>query len=76
MKHEDKLLHQYIEKNRLNEWARTTLEAARAEVDSNMDDATKSAAAPLVLEGDSKAGSLFENAGKPNGLVGGTSIFA
>ncbi|KAJ4157189.1 hypothetical protein NW754_008834 [Fusarium falciforme] len=76
MKYEDKLLHQYIEKNRLNEWARTTLEAARAEVDSNMDDATKSAAAPLVLEGDSKAGSLFENAGKPNGLAGGTSIFA
>ncbi|KAM5352357.1 hypothetical protein ACJ41O_005080 [Fusarium nematophilum] len=76
MKYEDKLLHQYIEKNRLSKWVHTTLDAARVEVDSALDDATKNAPVPIALEGDSKAGSLFENAGKSNGLAGGTSIFA
>ncbi|KAJ3519236.1 hypothetical protein NM208_g14203 [Fusarium decemcellulare] len=76
MKHEDKLLHQHIEKNRLGEWVRTTLDAARVDVDSSLDETTKNAVAATTVEGDSKAGSLFHNAGKPNGLVGGTSIFA
>lgn len=31
MHHEDKLLTQYIEKNRLTEWERTALEAAQAQ---------------------------------------------
>lgn len=34
MQYEDKILNQYIEKNRLSEWLRTTLEAAQSDVDS------------------------------------------
>ncbi|KAF4966854.1 hypothetical protein FSARC_5511 [Fusarium sarcochroum] len=64
MKHEDKLLHQFIEKNRLGEWVRTTLEAARVEVDSSLDTATKNAAANAVTEHHPITGSLFDN-GEP-----------
>ncbi|KAJ4265424.1 hypothetical protein NW762_004712 [Fusarium torreyae] len=64
MKHEDKLLHQFIDKNRLGEWARTTLEAARVEVDSSLDTATKNAAANAVTEPHPLSGSLFDT-GEP-----------
>lgn len=70
MKYEDKTLHQYIEKNRLAEWVRTTLEAARVEVNSLMDDATKAGAA---VEEDITGKSLF--ASKSNGIAGGASLF-
>ncbi|KAM0234675.1 hypothetical protein ACHAP5_009984 [Fusarium lateritium] len=62
MKHEDKILHQFVEKNRLGEWLRTTLEAARAELDNTMDNATKSAAVTDVVETHNPfAGSIFDD---------------
>ncbi|KAF4972360.1 hypothetical protein FZEAL_9609 [Fusarium zealandicum] len=76
MKHEDKLLHQYVEKNRLGKWVQTTLEAARVEVDHTLDDATKNAAVATVVHGESRAGSLFANAGKSHSLAEGNSLFA
>ncbi|KAF5025198.1 hypothetical protein F66182_2664 [Fusarium sp. NRRL 66182] len=66
MKHEDKILQQFVEKNRLGEWVRTTLDAARVEVDSTMDTATKSAAAAGV--DDAQHGSKLFG---PNGNKGG-----
>ncbi|KAL5584971.1 hypothetical protein FOVSG1_014360 [Fusarium oxysporum f. sp. vasinfectum] len=61
MKHEDKILHQHVEKNRLGEWVRTTFEAARAELDSTLDNATKNAAAPQVTENNTvMSGSIFD----------------
>ncbi|KAF4344707.1 nuclear pore [Fusarium beomiforme] len=73
MKHEDKVLHQYVEKNRLGEWVRTTFEAARAELDSMLDSATKSAAASKVVDNNTvMAGSIFDlgmQVAKPNGQL-------
>ncbi|KAL4725189.1 hypothetical protein ACLX1H_007335 [Fusarium chlamydosporum] len=58
MKHEDKLLHQFVEKNRLGEWVRTTFEAARTELDNTLDAATKNA---TVVDTDNvMAGSIFD----------------
>ncbi|KAH7149505.1 Nup133 N terminal like-domain-containing protein [Dactylonectria estremocensis] len=72
MKYEDKILHQYIEKNRLSEWVRTTLEAARDEVNKIMDDATKVGAA--IVEEEATHPSLFMT--KPLDLDDGTSLFS
>ncbi|KHN96964.1 nuclear pore complex subunit Nup133 [Metarhizium album ARSEF 1941] len=44
MKWEDKLLGQYIEKNRLVEWLRATFEAAQIEVENTVDEATRAGA--------------------------------
>jgi nuclear pore complex protein Nup133 len=44
MNWEDKLLNQYIEKNRLVEWVRATFEAAQIEVDNTADAATRAGA--------------------------------
>ncbi|CEI66860.1 unnamed protein product [Fusarium venenatum] len=58
MKHEDKLLHQFIEKNRLGQWVHTTFEAVRAELDRTLDTATKN---PSVIDTDKvMAGSIFD----------------
>ncbi|RGP64052.1 hypothetical protein FLONG3_9674 [Fusarium longipes] len=58
MKHEDKLLHQFIDKNRLGKWVQTAFETARAEVDSTLDTATKNAS---VVDTDKvMAGSIFD----------------
>ncbi|KAF4446938.1 hypothetical protein F53441_9484 [Fusarium austroafricanum] len=65
MKHEDKVLHQFVEKNRLGEWVRTTFEAARAELDSTLDSATKDAATSDGAEINTvMTGSIFDF-GKP-----------
>lgn len=45
MNWEDKLLNQYIEKNRLVEWVRATFEAAQIEVENTADEATRTGAA-------------------------------
>jgi nuclear pore complex protein Nup133 len=58
MKHEDKLLHQFVEKNRLSKWVQTTFEAARAELDSTLDTATKNAS--VVSTDKVMAGSIFD----------------
>lgn len=77
MKHEDKLLHQYIEKNRLTEWLPTTLEAARVEVDATLDDATKNAVSTEDrIEGRTRTRSLFQNAERNNGLTGNPALFS
>ncbi|KAF7547108.1 hypothetical protein G7Z17_g7966 [Cylindrodendrum hubeiense] len=70
MKYEDKILHQYIEKNRLADWVPTTLNAARVEVNGLLDDATKAGAA---IEENSTGKSLF--ASKSNGTTSGVSLF-
>ncbi|KPM46163.1 Nucleoporin [Neonectria ditissima] len=70
MKYEDKILHQYVEKNRLAEWVRTTFDVARSEVDGLMDDATKAGAA---VEEELTGKSLF--AGKSDSIANGTSLF-
>lgn len=58
MKHEDKVLHQYLEKNRLGSWVHSTFDAARTELDSNLDTATKNA---TVVDTDNvMAGSIFD----------------
>ncbi|UZP35797.1 hypothetical protein NXS19_003613 [Fusarium pseudograminearum] len=58
MKHEDKLLHQFVEKNRLGQWVHTTFEAVRAELDRTLDTATKN---PSVVDTDKvMAGSIFD----------------
>lgn len=44
MKWEDRLLNQYIEKNRLVEWVRATFDAAQDEVEITADDATRAGA--------------------------------
>lgn len=44
MNWEDKLLNQYIEKNRLVEWVRATFEAAQLEVENTADEATRNGA--------------------------------
>ncbi|KAK9445626.1 nuclear pore complex subunit Nup133 [Metarhizium brunneum] len=44
MNWEDKLLNQYIEKNRLVEWVRATFEAAQIEVENTADEATRTGA--------------------------------
>lgn len=41
MNWEDKLLSQYIEKNRLVEWVRATFDAAQIEVENTADEATR-----------------------------------
>ncbi|KAH0495180.1 hypothetical protein TgHK011_008745 [Trichoderma gracile] len=48
MHHEDKLLTQHIEKNRLTEWLRTALEAAQAQHDKERQE-TQNAIAPMTL---------------------------
>lgn len=45
MKHEDKILQQYIGKNQLSKWLRTAIDAARVEVEEALDEATKIGAA-------------------------------
>lgn len=45
MKWEDKMLSQFIERNRLSEWLRTTTELARLELQNEVDDATMAEAA-------------------------------
>lgn len=58
MKHEDKILHQFLEKNRLGSWVSSTFDAARTELDSNLDTATKNA---TVVDTDNvMAGSIFD----------------
>jgi nuclear pore complex protein Nup133 len=58
MKHEDKILHQFLEKNRLGSWVHSTFDAARTELDSNLDTATKNA---TVVDTDNvMAGSIFD----------------
>jgi len=58
MKHEDKILYQFLEKNRLGSWVRSTFDAARTELDSNLDTATKNA---TVVDTDNvMAGSIFD----------------
>lgn len=42
MKHEDKLLSQYIEKNQLAKWVLETHQIAQTEVNNVLDEATKS----------------------------------
>lgn len=44
MNWEDKLLNQYIEKNRLVEWVRATFDAAQIEVENTADEATRAGA--------------------------------
>ncbi|KAH7326032.1 Nup133 N terminal like-domain-containing protein [Stachybotrys elegans] len=44
MRWEDKLLLQYIEKNRLSEWVLTTFDAARVDMNAQLDNATKEGA--------------------------------
>jgi nuclear pore complex protein Nup133 len=58
MKHEDKLLHQFVEKNRLSQWVHTTFEAVRAELDRTLDTATKNTSA--VDTDKVMAGSIFD----------------
>ncbi|KAF7550879.1 hypothetical protein G7046_g7878 [Stylonectria norvegica] len=69
MKYEDKLLVQYIEKNRLIKWLDATLEVAQVEVENIMDEATKTGAASQNV---SPVKPLFTN---KNGLPGGTPLF-
>ncbi|CAF3636034.1 hypothetical protein QX201_003328 [Fusarium graminearum] len=58
MKHEDKLLHQFVEKNRLGQWVHTTFEAVRAELDRTLDTVTKNSS---VVDTDKvMAGSIFD----------------
>ncbi|PTD02710.1 Nucleoporin [Fusarium culmorum] len=58
MKHEDKLLHQFVEKNRLGQWVHTTYEAVRAELDRTLDTVTKNSS---VVDTDKvMAGSIFD----------------
>lgn len=53
MKWEDKLLLQYIERNRLPKWLRETLEAARLKIHDEMDVATQAdVAAASIPAGD------------------------
>lgn len=47
MNHEDKLLNQYIEKNRLTEWIRTALEVAQNQVKEEQ--IKQSAIPPMAL---------------------------
>jgi nuclear pore complex protein Nup133 len=47
MHHEDKILTQYIEKNRLTEWERTALEAAQAQ--HNKEEQAQNAIPPMDL---------------------------
>lgn len=70
MKWEDKILNQYVEKNRLSEWLRTTLEAAQVDVNNVADEATKAGAAAAAVEEPqaSSSGGLF--AGRLNGKPG------
>ncbi|KAH6899979.1 Nup133 N terminal like-domain-containing protein [Thelonectria olida] len=63
MKHEDKVLQQYIGKNQLGNWLRTALDAARVEIDTAMDEATKEGAATEAVTSES----LF--APKANGAI-------
>lgn len=55
MNWEDKLLNQYIEKNRLVEWVRATFEAAQLEVENTADEATRTGASA------DQASSVFGN---------------
>ncbi|KAM0497615.1 hypothetical protein ACHAP8_006779 [Fusarium lateritium] len=58
MKHEDKLLYQFVEKNRLGQWVHTTFEAVRVELDRTLDTATKNTS---VVDTDKViAGSIFD----------------
>ncbi|RBR13820.1 uncharacterized protein FIESC28_08027 [Fusarium coffeatum] len=58
MKHEDKVLHQFLEKNRLGSWVHSTFDAARTELDNNLDTATKNAT--IVDTDNAMAGSIFD----------------
>ncbi|OAA42126.1 nuclear pore complex subunit Nup133 [Metarhizium rileyi] len=73
MKWEDKLLSQYIEKNRLVDWVRATFEAAQIEVETSVDEATRTGAVADHLS--SKLGNNNNNNNNNNDMGATSALF-